>query len=120
MPNVCEDHHVESGRRCTSCDTIFEVQYDIVCDVCHQMITVPSNRCLLTEPRVLMFLEDHDYDPWYDWLLIELELVQRQTVLSADPFELEMVLEADGDRLVATLDENGAVTALHMDASMAV
>lgn len=114
-PQVCGDHHVEPGRRCESCDTIFEVRYVIVCDVCQQMIDIPSNRCLLTEPRVLVFLEDHDYDPWYDWLLIELELVQRQTVLSEDPFELEMVLEADGDRLVATLDEKGAVTTLHRE-----
>lgn len=116
-PHVCGDHHVEPGRRCELCDTIFEVQYAIVCDVCHLMYVVPSNRCLLTEPRVLAFLEDPDYDPWYDWLLIELELVQRQTVRSEDPFELEMVLEADGDRLVATLDETGAVTSLHTDAS---
>ena len=119
-PQVCEDHHVEPGRRCESCDSIFEVHFVIVCDVCHQMIDVPSNRCLLTEPRVLVFLEDHEYDPWYDWLLIELELVRRQTVLSEDPFELEMVLEADGDRLVATLDEKGAVTTLHAGASVGV
>ncbi|AKU08159.1 DUF7351 domain-containing protein [Haloferax gibbonsii] len=111
-PHVCRDHHVEPGHRCVSCDTIFEVQYDIVCDVCHQRFSIPSNRCLLTEPRMLVFLEDHGYDPWYDWLLIELELVHRQTVLSETPFELEMVLEADGDRLVATLDNNGAVTTL--------
>ncbi|EJN58335.1 winged helix-turn-helix domain-containing protein [Halogranum rubrum] len=119
-PQVCEDHHVEPGRRCESCDSIFEVQYVIVCDVCQLMYGVPSNRCLLTEPRMLVFLEDHDYDPWYDWLLIELELVQRQTVLSEDPFELEMVLEADGDRLVAALDEKGAVTTLHRGGSMGV
>jgi hypothetical protein len=117
---VCRHHHVEPGRRCTSCDTIFEVMFVIVCDVCHQMTTVPSNRCLLTEPRMLVFLEDHDYDPWHDWLLIELEVVERQTVLSEDPFELEMVLEADGDRLVATLDEKGAVTTLRAGVSRSV
>ena len=117
-PRACGDHHVEPGRRCESCDTIFEVQYGIVCNVCRLTYSVPSNRCLLTEPRVLVFLDEHDYDPWYDWLLIELEVVERQTTLSEDPFELEVVLEADGDRLVATLDEKGAVTSIHTGASM--
>lgn len=119
-PQVCGNHHVEPGRRCESCDTIFEVQFGIVCDVCRQMFGVPSNRCLLTEARTLVFLEDHEYDPWYDWILIELEVVRRQTVLSEDPFELEVVLEADGDRLVATLDERGTVTTLHRGAPVGV
>jgi hypothetical protein len=112
-PRVCENHHLEPGRRCESCDTIFKVMFVNVCDVCRQMVGGPSNRYLLTEPRVLTFLESHDYDPWEDWIRIELELVRRQTVRSEGPFELEVVLEADGDRLVATLDEKGAVTALH-------
>lgn len=112
---VCRDHHVEPGRRCTSCDTIFEVMYTIVCDVCRGAIFMPSNRFLLTEPRVLVFLEEHDYDPWADWLWVELDLVHRQTVLSEDPFELEMILEVGGDRLVATLDDQGAVTTLQRD-----
>ena len=84
------------------------------------MYGVPSNRCLLTEPRMLVFLEDHEYDPWYDWLLLELELVHHQSILSEDPFELEMVLEGDGDRLVATLDEKGAVTTLTTGAPIGV
>jgi DNA-binding transcriptional ArsR family regulator len=116
-PLVCGNHHVDPGRRCASCDTIFEVMFVRVCDVCQQMTSVPSNRCLLTEPRVLVFLEDHGYDPWEEWIRIELELVQRQTTLSEDPFELEVVLEADEDRLVAILDEEGAVTTLRTDTS---
>ncbi|WP_440008371.1 DUF7351 domain-containing protein [Halomicrococcus sp. SG-WS-1] len=108
---------MEPGRRCASCDTIFEVQFIRVCDVCHLLVTGPSNRYLLTEPRVLVFLDEHEYDPWEDWLRVELEVVERQTVLSEDPFELEVVLEADGDRVVAILDDSGAVTGLHEGAS---
>lgn len=116
-PRVCPDHQVESSRRCASCDTIFDVQFIRVCDVCHLLVTGPSNRYLLTEPRVLVFLDGHEYDPWEDWLRVELEVVERQTVLSEDPFELEVVLEADGDRVVAILDDSGAVTGLHEGAS---
>lgn len=116
-PRVCVDHDVDPGRRCASCDTIFEVQFVRVCDVCHLLVGAPSSTYLRTEPRVLLFLDDHDYDPWNDWLRIELEVVRQQTVLSEDPFELEVGLEADGDRLVATLDDAGVVTGLHTGAS---
>jgi len=107
---VCADHLVEPGRRCASCDTIFEVQFMGVCDVCHLLAVAPSTTYLRADPRVLVFLEEHDYEPWHDWLRIELELVERQTVRSEDPFELEVVLAAGGDRLVATLDDAGVVT----------
>lgn len=112
-PAVCTDHHVEPGRRCESCDSIFEVLFNRVCDVCHLWVSAPSNRYLLTEPRVLVFLDEHGYDPWDNWLRIELEVVERQTIRSTDPFDLEVVLEANGDRLVTALDETGAVTRLH-------
>lgn len=116
-PRVCADHHVEPGRRCASCDTIYEVQFVRVCDVCHLLVGGPSSRCLLTEPQVLGFLDERGYDPWDDGYPIELEVVERQTVLSEEPFELEVVLAADGDRLVATLDGAGAVTDLRAGAS---
>ncbi|MFC7045131.1 ArsR/SmtB family transcription factor [Halobacteriaceae archaeon GCM10025711] len=116
-PRVCADHHSELGRRCESCDTIFEVMFRSVCDVCHLLISAPSDRHLLTEPRVLAFLDDHGYDPWVDWIRTELEVVDRQTVLSEDPFELEVVWEADGDRLVASLDGDGNVTGLETGAA---
>lgn len=108
-PHVCTDHHVEPGHRCPSCDTIFEVQFNSVCDVCRLLVTAPPNRYLLTEPRVLVFLDEHEHDPWDNWLRIELEVVDRQTVLSEDPFELEVMLEVDGDRVVTTLDGEGTV-----------
>lgn len=114
-PRVCDDHHVEPGRRCPSCDTIWEVQFTRVCDICHLMVSFPPNRFLLTEPSVLVFLDDHGYDPWADWIRVQLEVVDRQTVRSEDPFELEIVLTADGDRLTATLDGEGAVTDLHRE-----
>jgi len=58
--HVCANHRVDPGRRCPTCDTILEVQFSRVCDVCGLLVTAPPNRYLLTDPRVLVFLDDHD------------------------------------------------------------
>lgn len=110
-PHVCPDHRVEPGRRCEACGSIFEVRFGLLCDVCRMNMDVAGDRHLLTHPTVLAFLHDHGYDPWgFAWHRIELDVVQRWTLVSEAPFELKAELEADGDRLAVTLDDGGAVT----------
>lgn len=109
-PRVCPDHHVEPGRVCETCDSVFGAYFLRVCDVCRNNWVIMGDRHLLTHPTVLAFLHDHGYDPWgFAWHRIELDVVRRWTVVSEDPFELEAELEAEGDRLVVTLDEEGTV-----------
>ena len=109
-PSVCPDHHVEPGRVCENCDSVFGSYFLRVCDICHNNWVVVGDRHFLTHPTVLAFLHDHGYDPWsFAWHRIELDIVRQWRVVSEEPFELVAELEADGDELVVTLDAQGTV-----------
>ena len=110
-PHVCSDHHVEPGRVCGTCDSVFGSYFLRVCDVCRDDWVVMGDRHLLTHPTVLASLHEHGYDPWgFAWHRIELDVVRRWTVVSEEPFVLEAELDVGWDRLVVTLDGEGTVT----------
>ena len=109
-PLLCAEHVVEPGRLCETCRTIFAVRFRNVCDVCNDVWISASDRHFVTHPTVHAFYHEHGYEPFgHEWLRLEAETIDDQTVVSADPLEIRTEIEVDGEGLVVTLGETGSV-----------
>ncbi|MFC6954334.1 winged helix-turn-helix domain-containing protein [Halorubellus litoreus] len=109
-PQVCDDHDPGDGTVCESCQTIFFVWYRHRCAVCGFSPRIFLDRHFVVHPTVTAFYHDHGYDPFGpEWLRVATETIAAQTVVTEDPFELEVQLEIDDDALTVTLDGNGDV-----------
>lgn len=91
-----EDADIATNHRCTNCD---------------YRARVPLFGHVLTHPAVVSFFHDRDVDiaalPY--WRLQSLARSFTERVVGEDPWLAEVEVEADGDRLVLTLDEELAV-----------
>ena len=109
-PLICEEHAVEPGRVCEACETIFKVRFHNVCQVCNRAFYSASDRHFVTHPTVHAFYHDHGYDPFsHDWLRIQAETIDNQSVVGTDPMEIRTEIRIDDERLVVTLDESGDI-----------
>jgi hypothetical protein len=92
-------------------DTAFEEMhvFEMQCDRCGHQLTASAGSFLPLAPSVVAFFRDHGVDIHHakPWTLVEGE--RSATVVSESPYRLQFDLEADGDRLRATLDERGRV-----------
>lgn len=111
--SVCEDHDTADGTVCVACGSMFEVHWQFVCDVCKLEWWTPGAAPIYTELGVLAFFHEHGMDPdaLYDASALATlhEAIERVEVRSAEPLELAVTVEIDGDRLDVTLDDHARV-----------
>lgn len=104
---VCEDHHAEPGPP-DRCGHLGESQTLLVYDVCKAYWHITPTWFAHGTPVVQEFVTDHKIDPHFiagnD--LLDTEDVE---VVSAEPPEVRVVFEVDGDRLEVTFDEAARV-----------
>lgn len=107
---ICEDHAVSEGYLCAHCDTIWEIMFTHTCNVCETTWYIPSDRHLLIDPTVVAFYHDHGYSLWgLDWVRIELETIEEQTILSEDPLQILVTITIDSDQLEVILGSEGEI-----------
>lgn len=110
-PLVCEAHDASEGHPCEQCGTLFEIRFRHVCEVCKLVMRLTSGRHIVVHPTVRAFYHDHGYETWgHEWVRIETETIADQTVVSDDPFAIEVTVVVEDDRLAVTLDADGTVT----------
>lgn len=115
--NVCEEHDTRDETVCERCGSLWEVQTQFVCDVCKFAWITPAWGPIFTETAVLAFFYDHGLDPrslfdvsFYSAANREIfDAIERVNVTSAEPTELHVMVELDGDRLKVTLDDEARV-----------
>ena len=106
---------MNAGEVCDTCRTIFKIRFRCVCEICNEVWISASDRHFVTHPTVHAFYHDHGYDPFgHDWLRIQAETIDNQTVVSDDPLEIRTEIRIQEDRLVVTLDETGDVIAVEI------
>ncbi|WP_458209349.1 winged helix-turn-helix domain-containing protein [Haladaptatus sp. NG-SE-30] len=112
-PLICDEHDADTvgdHRVCEHCDSVFEVRFRQVCDICKLALLAPSDRHIVLHPTVAAFYHDHGYETWgHEWLRIGTETIAEQTVVSHDPLEIRVEVGIDADRLDVILDDDGDV-----------
>lgn len=106
----CDDHELEDGHVCDSCESVLGVRFLTICDVCRLPMVTSSEEHILTHPTVTACYRDHGYEPMgLDWLLLRTETIVDQTVVSEDPIRIRTTVVLDEAGLEVLLDETGSV-----------
>lgn len=104
---VCEDHEASKGR-CVNCDQHFAISIVERCRNCIFEMTSIFTIQLLTCPELMSFMIDHDVDPIAPEGFHVANL-ERETVVSTDPFEARFTFAVDGDAITLTVDDELSV-----------
>ncbi|MFC6963972.1 ArsR/SmtB family transcription factor [Halocatena marina] len=85
------------------------------CEACKSTLDGPIGACLMNNPTVVSFYQDHDRalrdEYWWD-----LEFVAADAPIDhrTDPFRLDVSVRVDDEVLIATIDDNGHVTSTNI------
>lgn len=81
------------------------------CDRCGNLFLVPVVKKVLSHPAVVALYHEHGIDPRerYREGFEPTGQSEPTSVVSEDPFRVEVTIEVDEDRLVLTVDESGTV-----------
>lgn len=111
--HVCDDHDTADETVCEYCGSFFEIQSFFVCNICKYAWRTPAWAILFTDVAVLAFFHEHGLDPFalYDeFSLGEIyEVIERMTVRTKEPLEVEVTVEIDGEHLYVTINDDGRV-----------
>lgn len=104
---VCDDHEAGEGR-CDSCDQLFAISIVERCRNCIFEMTSIFTIQLLTCPELMAFMIDHDVDPIAPEGFHVTNL-EREAVVSTEPFEARFTFAVDGDSITLTVDDDLSV-----------
>lgn len=111
--HVCDDHDTHAGTVCGECTSLFEIQSLFVCDICKSAWRTPAWAIIFTDVAVLAFFHEHGLDPFtlYDEFSLGVlhASIEGVDVRNEGPFELEVAVELNGDRLEVVLDDDARV-----------
>lgn len=111
--HVCGEHDYRDGSLCERCGTMFEIRSFYVCDVCKNSYVSPVYRAIFTEVAVKAFFYEHGLDPEelidaFAWEVLH-DAIADVAVKTAEPLEIGVTVDLDGDRLDVTLDDDAQV-----------
>ncbi|AHG00791.1 hypothetical protein HALLA_07880 [Halostagnicola larsenii XH-48] len=111
LEGICPYCHTTVERELTiGPDGPWEYSFSAKCPECGPLGGSHVGTVLLRHPAVVSFYWDHDIDlrnrRFWEFSFIDDEAV---TVLDAEPLELQIVLELDGDQLAVTIDDDAHV-----------
>jgi len=107
---VCKEHNSEDWAACERCGLTYKGLVHLSCDVCKHHRTAHPNWFASVIPSVRTFLHERGMDIVYSEGRDLTDDALEFEVLSAEPPEIRVRVEFDGDRLDVTLDETAHVT----------
>lgn len=111
--SVCKTHETGTDRICDECGKFHEIEAEFVCEVCKVRMVTGVWSTIFVDIDVLSFFYDHGLDTRkledsleYGVLFDAIEQVE---VIGADPVEILVTVELEGDRIAVTLDDESTV-----------
>ena len=104
--DVCTDHAPDERGRCPACERRYGAIFTATCRTCKHAHRGPFRSAVLSEQAVAAFYHDHGiaFDAGsFDAFLLTRDA--RETLVSAEPFRLEVALRADDEELRLVLDD---------------
>lgn len=115
--NVCEDHEIGDETVCEYCGSLWKIQTQFVCDSCKFAWITPAWGPIFTEVSVLAFFHENGLDPrsLFDVSFYSaanrriFDAIKGVDVREAEPVEMYVKVDIDGDCLDVTLDQEANV-----------
>lgn len=103
---VCEDHAIDAGRRCSSCELPHLAEATTICSVCKSAVRGPVRIAMLANPTVTGFYYNHGIEHRFaSWATYHRAYEVTEELLSMDPLRLQLAIPAGTDVLELTIDD---------------